>query len=154
MVKYLHIYQALDTLYQRPSREWFKNFSVSMNWTRTREEEKDSQCFKQNYRFKFINRFHDAVLFLCPLKTSERRFLMFSGGIERDQQYEMGSYKLHKRHVSQSLYTFIAQSQHSMLINYYSIQPFIKVVIIINCKSTLSYTQILYFQKCLGQKTA
>ena len=42
-------------------------------------------------KFVFINSFHVSDLFLYPLKASEKqRFLMFSGGIKRDQWNEMG----------------------------------------------------------------
>ena len=38
-----------------------------------------------------LNPFHATDLFRYPLKTSENKgFLMFSGGIERDQWHEMG----------------------------------------------------------------
>ena len=41
-------------------------------------------------RLTTLNPFHATSLFLYPLETSENyMFLMFSGGIERDQCYEM-----------------------------------------------------------------
>ena len=40
----------------------------------------------------FVNPFHATALFLYPLKASENLWVfLFSGGIERDQWYEMGS---------------------------------------------------------------
>ena len=36
-----------------------------------------------------INSFHATGLFLQPLKNIRKGFLMFSGGIERDQGHEM-----------------------------------------------------------------
>ena len=42
----------------------------------------------QNFK---VNPFNATGLFQYPLKTSQTRgFLMFSGGIERDQWHEMG----------------------------------------------------------------
>ena len=50
-----------------------------------------NQCNLVNFFKTFIiNPFHATGLFLYPLKTSENvKFLMFSGGIERDQWHKM-----------------------------------------------------------------
>ena len=39
-----------------------------------------------------INPFYTTGLFLCPLKTSENLRVIFSGGIERDQWYDIDYY--------------------------------------------------------------
>ena len=50
-----------------------------------------SHPYLESKVYIFIKPCHTTCSFLKPLKTSKNReFLMFAGGIERDQRHEMG----------------------------------------------------------------
>ena len=61
---------------------------VNFGWGKTSGKK------KTNSGAKLANSFHATNLFLYPLKTSEnqktRGFLMFSGGIKREQWHKLG----------------------------------------------------------------
>ena len=71
---------------------WTKFGFIVLNlWNHLLSMRDVHQVYK-NLQFHLImfNPFHATGLFLCPLKIENQRFLMFSGGIGRDQWHEMG----------------------------------------------------------------